>query len=165
MVMRRIVCLLAFAASTAIADTSAAPQASTATAPAPSGYELTLVPPAESSDKSYTAAVAEPYFVPHSSADIDLSLEEARSQPAGIFPYGPVSLVYLSKQDVWGVALAWGEPAKENLFEQYTAETFYRIQLSPANQFSVGYQVVLNPALAPHDETVGVFWARFRILF
>ena len=72
---------------------------------------------------------------------------------------------YLSKQDLCGVAFAWGQPAKAGLLQQYTAETFYRVQLSPANQLSIGYQLIINPANAPHDETVGVFWLRFRILF
>jgi porin len=72
---------------------------------------------------------------------------------------------FLSKQDVCGVAVAWGQPAKTNLFEQYTAEAFYRVQLSPANQLSLGYQFVVDPSLAPQEEIVGVFWVRFRILF
>jgi len=71
----------------------------------------------------------------------------------------------ISKQDLCGLAVAWGQPANDTLRNQYTAETFYRIQLSQGNQLSVGYQVIINPALAPHDETVGVAWLRFRILF
>jgi hypothetical protein len=72
---------------------------------------------------------------------------------------------FLSKLDVSGIAFGWGQPVNGDLRAQYTAETFYRIQLSPANQFSIGYQFIINPAYAEHDETAGVFWARFRILF
>lgn len=72
---------------------------------------------------------------------------------------------YLSPQDVFGLGLAWGDPASGRRHPQYTAETFYRLQLSPANQLSLGYQFIVNPSAAPGHDTVGVFWARFRILF
>ena len=69
----------------------------------------------------------------------------------------------LSKQDVCGVALAWGQPTEAQQQDQWTGEAFYRVQLSPANQFSVGYQLILDPTLS-NEDIVGVFWARFRVL-
>jgi porin len=70
---------------------------------------------------------------------------------------------FLSKQDVSGIALAWGQPTNDRR-QQWTAETFYRIQLSPANQLSIGYQLILDPTSSNQD-AVGVTWVRFRVLF
>jgi len=69
----------------------------------------------------------------------------------------------LSKQDVCGVALAWGQPTDDKR-NQWTAETFYRVQLSPANQLSVGYQLIVDPTNS-NEDAVGVCWVRFRVLF
>ena len=77
----------------------------------------------------------------------------------GIGWQGPL----LSRLDVCGLALAWGQPW-QNDRDQWTAETFYRVQLSPANQLSIGYQAILHPSLSSED-AVGIFWVRFRILF
>jgi len=71
----------------------------------------------------------------------------------------------ISSQDIFGVALAWGQPAQESDREQYEAEVFYRLQISLTEQLSIGYQVIADPTFAPHDDVVGVFWTRFRILF
>jgi len=98
-----------------------------------------------------------------------LRYEYDRGQLTGIRQLLTAGIAYqgalLSKQDVCGLALAWGQPAMPNLRQQCAVEAFYRVQLSPANQLSIGYQMIINPANAPHDEMEGVFWTRFRILF
>ena len=69
----------------------------------------------------------------------------------------------LTESDVIGVAAAWGRPADHDLNDQFTTEVFYRLQVSPDNQLTVGYQVIVNPSLAPDDHLVGVFEVRWRI--
>jgi porin len=71
---------------------------------------------------------------------------------------------FFSEEDVCGVGFAWGQPSKSNLRDQYVAEAFYRVQVSQTDQFSVGYQLILDPSNSSED-AVGVLWLRFRILF
>jgi len=79
----------------------------------------------------------------------------------GIGAFGP----FISKLDVCGLGLAWGQPSKEPSREQTGGEAFYRLQITPEEQFSVGYELMVDPSNSPHDNVVGVFWTRFRILF
>ena len=65
--------------------------------------------------------------------------------------------------DVLGVGASWGRPSNSDLRDQYAGEVFYRLQLSPDNQFTLGYQVILNPSNNPGDDAIGVFEVRWRI--
>ncbi|HSI34726.1 MAG: carbohydrate porin [Phycisphaerae bacterium] len=69
----------------------------------------------------------------------------------------------LTPSDVVGVAGSWGQPTDHDLRDQYAFEAFYRMQVSPDNQLTVGYQLILNPSNAPDDDCVGVFEIRWRI--
>ena len=69
----------------------------------------------------------------------------------------------ITESDVWGVAGTWGKPSDHDLDDQFATEVFYRLQVSPDNQFTVGYQVIFEPALQPDDDVVGVFEVRWRI--
>jgi porin len=69
----------------------------------------------------------------------------------------------ITKSDVVGVAASWGRPSTSAIRDQYAAELFYRLQLSPDNQFTLGYQVIVDPSNAPNDDLVGVFEVRWRI--
>jgi len=69
----------------------------------------------------------------------------------------------ITANDVFGVAGAWGKPSNHDLDDQFSAEVFYRMQVSPDNQFTVGYQLIIDPANQPNDDLVGVFEVRWRI--
>jgi carbohydrate-selective porin OprB len=69
----------------------------------------------------------------------------------------------VTKSDVIGFGAAWGQPSDNDLDDQYAAEVFYRLQVSPDNQFTVGYQVIIDPASNPDQDVVGVFEMRWRI--
>lgn len=69
----------------------------------------------------------------------------------------------LTESDVVGLAAAWGHPTDNNLDDQFAAELFYRLQVSPDNQLTVGYQVIVNPARAEDSDAVGVFELRWRV--
>ncbi|MEW6747177.1 MAG: hypothetical protein AB1486_30955 [Planctomycetota bacterium] len=71
----------------------------------------------------------------------------------------------LTVSDVWGVGVAWGRPADGELDDQYAAEVFYRLQVSPDNQWTFGYQLIFDPVSEPDDDVVGVFDVRWRIAF
>jgi len=69
----------------------------------------------------------------------------------------------LTETDVIGVGGAWGRPTDHDLRDQFAGELFYRLQVSPDNQLTVGYQVIVNPSNAPDDDLVGVFEIRWRV--
>jgi hypothetical protein len=69
----------------------------------------------------------------------------------------------LTGSDVAGIAAAWGQPSDGDLDDQYALEVFYRLQASPDNQITVGYQVIFDPTFDPHRDVVGVFELRWRI--
>jgi porin len=69
----------------------------------------------------------------------------------------------LTESDVFGLAGTWGRPKDHSLDDQFGAEVFYRMQVSPDNQFTVGYQVIFDPSNNPDQDVVGVFEVRLRI--
>lgn len=71
----------------------------------------------------------------------------------------------ITQSDVVGLAGSWGRPADHDLRDQYAAEVFYRLQVSPDNQLTLGYQVVVNPTFDTKNDVVGVFECRWRVTF
>jgi len=69
----------------------------------------------------------------------------------------------ITQSDVWGIAASWGHPDEGDLDDQYAAEVFYRLQVSPDNQLTLGYQVIVDPVFDPDRDVVGVFEVRWRI--
>jgi porin len=69
----------------------------------------------------------------------------------------------LTESDVVGIGGMWGRPADHDLRDQYGGEVFYRLQVSPDNQLTVGYQLIINPSNQPGDDVVGVFEIRWRV--
>ena len=58
---------------------------------------------------------------------------------------------------------AWGKPDDGDLSDQYAAEIFYRLQVSPDNQLTLGYQLIFDPVFDPDRDVVGVFEIRWRV--
>jgi porin len=71
----------------------------------------------------------------------------------------------LTRSDVVAIAASWGRPADSDLPDQYAGEVFYRLQVSPDNQLTLGYQVIVNPSFDTRNEVVGVFECRWRVTF
>jgi porin len=71
----------------------------------------------------------------------------------------------LTRSDVIAIAGSWGRPADSDLCDQYAGELFYRLQVSPDNQLTLGYQVIVNPTFDTRNDVVGVFECRWRVTF
>jgi len=119
----------------------------------------------ERSDQGFALSIDQaitPQVVPfarYEYNDTDL-LKVHQLAAAGIGLHGH----FFSEEDVCGIGFSWGQPSKSGLRDQYAAEAFYRVQVTHTDQFSVGYQLILDPSNSGED-AVGVLWLRFRILF
>jgi hypothetical protein len=69
--------------------------------------------------------------------------------------------------DAFGVGFGFDIPKDDDLGHdmEYAAEIFYRLQLTRTMQWSLGYQGIINPALDPNHDLVGVFETRLLIEF
>jgi porin len=69
-------------------------------------------------------------------------------------------------KNLLGVGLNWGEPNEDTwgpgLPDQYTAELFYRWQISKAIAVTPDLQYIRNPALNPDADSIWVFGVRLR---
>ena len=65
--------------------------------------------------------------------------------------------------DVFGVGLNWGQPPDDSLPAQWTAEVFYRMQLSQNLQLTPSIQYLKDPALNPVHSSVWVAGLRMRL--
>jgi hypothetical protein len=65
-------------------------------------------------------------------------------------------------KDVWGIGASWGEPSATNSRNEWVFESFWRLQIAPRAQFTVGYQVIL-PGLSAESTVVGVLELRLRV--
>ena len=69
-------------------------------------------------------------------------------------------------KNLLGIGLNWGEPNEDTwgpgLRDQYTAELFYRWQLSKAIAITPDLQYLVNPALDPDTDSIWVFGLRLR---
>jgi porin len=71
------------------------------------------------------------------------------------------------RADLLGVGLNWGEPNRDTfgpgLSDQYTAEVFYRVQLSPNFAVTPDFQLIKDPALNPSESSMWVLGLRARL--
>jgi len=69
-------------------------------------------------------------------------------------------------KNLFGLGLNWGQPNEDSwgpdLSDQYTAELFYRWQISKAIALTPDLQYIKNPALNPEADSVWVFGLRVR---
>jgi porin len=63
-----------------------------------------------------------------------------------------------------GIGFGYSEPTGEGRDEK-VIEIFQRWQLTGFTQFSLGAQAIFDPTNAPDSDVIGVFTARFRIVF
>ena len=68
-------------------------------------------------------------------------------------------------RDVFGLGCSWGSPADGSLRDQFTSEVFYRFQLTQFLAVTPDIQVIVDPALNPTTDVLGVFGVRLRAAF
>jgi porin len=64
--------------------------------------------------------------------------------------------------DAAGMAIAWSDPADDDLRQQFLTEMFYRFQLSDNLALTANVQLILHPALNPDHNFMAIFGFRFR---
>ena len=73
---------------------------------------------------------------------------------------------FQSRNDYFGIGLNWGQPPKEatnNLtMNQYTLETYYRVQLLPQVSIWPSFQYFINPAYQPEVANLWLLGLRLR---
>ncbi len=67
------------------------------------------------------------------------------------------------RSDLIGFAVNWGDPADDALGDQYTAELFYRLQLSQNLAITPNVQLLIDPALNPDEDHVWIGGIRMRL--
>jgi porin len=73
---------------------------------------------------------------------------------------------YFSKRnDLVGLGVSWGEPAPDDLDDQWTSELFYRLQVAQNLALTPSVQWVANPALNPEEDSLFFFGIRGRLTF
>jgi porin len=67
--------------------------------------------------------------------------------------------------DLLGVGFGWARPTSEFLPDQYTAEMFYRFQVTPQFAVTPDAQLIIDPALNPKDDVMWALGIRSRLTF
>ena len=71
--------------------------------------------------------------------------------------------------DRFALGLSWGQPNQGiyniNVNNQYTIETYYRVQVLKRLQVTPDVQLLLNPALNPDEDHIWIFSLRARLVF
>jgi porin len=74
---------------------------------------------------------------------------------------------YRPDRDLLGVAVAWGQPSEDTflpgLGDQWTAEAFYRWQLTQMFAVTGDVQLIANPSLNPDESQIVIFGLRARL--
>lgn len=65
--------------------------------------------------------------------------------------------------DLVAIGLSWGKPEESSLDDQYTAEIFYRFQLSQNIAITPDIQFLIEPALNSDEDFIVVFGIRARV--
>jgi porin len=69
------------------------------------------------------------------------------------------------RQDMVGFAVSYGKPSAAGLRDQYTAELYYRSQVTRRLALSPSVQLIVNPSANPQHDVLGVFGFRVRVDF
>ncbi len=68
-------------------------------------------------------------------------------------------------EDWLGLGAGWSEPTDQTLRDEYLLESFWRMQLTPAVQFTPGVQLCFNPSRTPDNDLQAVFTLRLLAEF
>jgi porin len=69
----------------------------------------------------------------------------------------------LLNYDLIGLGLSWNQPNIDNVKDQYTAELFYRVNLTEHFELTPSVQMIVNPTFNPNENIVGYFGFRGRV--
>ena len=64
------------------------------------------------------------------------------------------------QEDWLGMGVGWSEPTNQTLRDEYVAEAFWRMQLTPLIQVTPSVQFWFDPSLTPNDDFQSVFTIR-----
>lgn len=71
--------------------------------------------------------------------------------------------------DTLGLGLSWGRPSEKTfgagLRDQYTVELYYRVQVLEHLAITPDVQILVNPALNPGEDVIGILGVRGRLAF
>ncbi|MCP4398129.1 MAG: carbohydrate porin [bacterium] len=70
---------------------------------------------------------------------------------------------FSESQDLLGFGINWGRPPDSGLNDQYTAELFYRLQVSQNLTLTPDIQWLIDPALNPDEDQIWIFGLRGRL--
>ncbi len=70
-----------------------------------------------------------------------------------------------NSEDTLGVGLGWVDPTAANTRDEFVAETYYRLQLTPLVTMSADAMLILNPSNNKNSNTEAVFTLRARAHF
>jgi len=87
----------------------------------------------------------------------------ADSQPAQKVTVASGLGIEFPQGDQLGVGAGWGRPAERALRDQYTAEVFYRLQVTSDFAVTPNVQVIFDPAANPAESSIDVYSLRARI--
>jgi len=76
---------------------------------------------------------------------------------------GGIGYYFKESKDLIGFGLNWGRPPDSGLDDQYTAELFYRLQLTQNLAITPDVQLIIDPALNPDENRIWVFGLRARL--
>jgi porin len=68
------------------------------------------------------------------------------------------------ENDEAGIGVSYSHPSSNDLQDEYSAEAYYRVQLTEGIEVSPDAQVVFNPS-AGNQDVVGIFGVRLRLLY
>ena len=74
-----------------------------------------------------------------------------------------IGYYFKESKDLFGFGLNWGRPPASGLDDQYTAEIFYRLQLTQNLAITPDVQLIIDPALNPQESSIWVFGLRARL--
>ena len=69
------------------------------------------------------------------------------------------------EQDTIGIGLTWGDPSNTALREQFGAEVYYKMQITPHFALTGDVQAIRNPARDPASGSVLIISLRGRFAF
>ncbi len=74
-----------------------------------------------------------------------------------------VSHIWKAYFDVFGWAVNYAEPVKQQLPDQTTMEMFLKIQLAQNIALTPSFQLLINPALNPRQDSIQIYSLRLRV--
>ncbi len=63
-------------------------------------------------------------------------------------------------EDWLGLGVGWSEPTDQALRDEYVLESFWRMQMTPAFQFTPDVQLWFDPSMTPGDDLQAAFTLR-----